>query len=92
MKIKNKLLLVPGDFRPSFLDWQIQGVLNPGGIRMRNGQIMLFVRVAEGPPHDPNESYKCPVIISRKEYKTTTETIPIKRISKINYQNICETK
>src|SRR3989344_4665639 len=73
MIIETKLLLTPPMFKPSFPDWKIQGVLNPGGIRMANKKICLYVRVAEAP--EKNTSIKCPMIISEKEYKEESKKV-----------------
>jgi predicted GH43/DUF377 family glycosyl hydrolase len=48
IKIKReKLLLKPQDFKPSSSKFEVIGVLNPAAVRMKNGKIMLFVRVSE---------------------------------------------
>ncbi|MFA5857264.1 MAG: glycosidase [Candidatus Pacearchaeota archaeon] len=47
MKVEEKLLLRPEDFKPYFKDWKINGIFNPGAIRDKDGKIILFIRVAE---------------------------------------------
>ena len=47
MKIEGKLLLEPKQFRPSFPEWVVKGVLNPGAARLADGRILIYVRVAE---------------------------------------------
>ena len=39
MKIEGKLLLKPEEFKPSFSNWKIVGILNPGVIRAKNKNI-----------------------------------------------------
>lgn len=67
--VKDKLLLTPKDIKPSFVDWEVKGVLNPGAIRLSNGKICLLVRVAEAPKKKAVEkgALRCPVIVSTKD-------------------------
>ena len=74
-KIKGKVLLKPKDFEPSFKSLEIQGVLNPGGIRLPNKDIVLFVRVAESSKQSYEKSTICPVMASEKQYKVKYEKI-----------------
>jgi beta-1,2-mannobiose phosphorylase / 1,2-beta-oligomannan phosphorylase len=71
MEIEDRLLLRPEDFEPSFKGWKIEGVLNPGAERMKDGRIILYVRVAEsalGHKAD-KKNYFCPIMSSKKEYR-----------------------
>jgi len=47
-RLFEKLLLRPGDFKPTRDDFEVVGVFNPGAIRL-DGQVVLLVRVAERP-------------------------------------------
>ena len=47
MKIQEKLLLKPKDFNKGSKGKKIDGVFNPAAVRMKDGRIFLFVRVAE---------------------------------------------
>ena len=47
INIVSKLLLTPEDFIPSFDNWKVEGVFNPGAVRLKDKRIMLYVRVAE---------------------------------------------
>ncbi len=60
---EEKLLLSPEDFKPSFEDWVIDGVLNPAAVRLDNGKIVLYVRVAESSP-PRGKVLRCPIIIA----------------------------
>ncbi len=76
MVFKTKLLLKPEDFKPSFNDWEIKGVLNPAAIRLPNKKIMLYVRIAESAMQRDSTTV-CPIMSSEKEYS-------------FNYQHIHE--
>lgn len=62
-----KILLKPKDFKPSYRNWEIEGVLNPGAIRLPNKKILLMARVAESCPK-LKEKDLCPLIVTKKEY------------------------
>lgn len=79
-----KVLLSPRDIPPSFPDWEVKGVLNPGGVRSDNGKIVLYARVAEAPLFQSKSYYKCPVIISEKEYEAASDKVHKKVIAKID--------
>lgn len=68
MKIKDKLLLKPENFKPSFADWEIKGVLNPAAVRLPDKKILLYVRVAESAQQKEGEMITCPIMSSEKEY------------------------
>ncbi len=76
MKILNKLLLTSNNFKPSFQEWKIDGVLNPAAIRLQNKKIMLYVRVAESYVHyDSTKPFQLPIIVSKDNYGTINEEI-----------------
>ncbi len=79
-----KLLLTPKDIEPSFPDWEVKGVLNPGGIRAKDGKIVLYARVAEAPIYKEADHYNCPVIVSENEYEASSETVHKRVIAKID--------
>jgi len=85
--MKTKLLLKKEQFEPLFKEWEITGIFNPGGVRMPNGKIVLFVRVAEGKKNTKG-THTCPTIVSHKEYKQTTHMINKKDIIKIDGNNV----
>ncbi len=62
-----KILLQPKDFKPSCRNWEIEGILNPGAIRLPNKKILLMARVAESFPK-LKEQNLCPVIVTKQEY------------------------
>lgn len=76
MKIINKLLLTPKNFKPSFEELEIDGVLNPAAIRLPNKKIVLYVRVAESYIHrDSTKPWQLPIIVSKDNYETISEEI-----------------
>lgn len=66
-----KLLLEPKDFKPSFKNWNVEGVLNPAAVRLPNKKIMLMVRVSEtGKTGYKGNSKLCPVVSEPENFKT----------------------
>ncbi len=48
LKIEKEILLLePSDFKPANKKFEIIGVFNPASLRLKNGKIVLYVRVAE---------------------------------------------
>tara|TARA_Y100000310_G_scaffold344045_1_gene454767 strand:- start:2680 stop:3750 length:1071 start_codon:yes stop_codon:yes gene_type:complete len=70
-EVESKLLLEPGDFTPSHRGWQITGVLNPGAVRMADGKICLYVRVAESA--GSSKTNVCPQIVHKGGKQMTYE-------------------
>ena len=64
--METKLLLRPENFKPTLDDWKINGVLNPGAIRLPDGKILLMVRVAESCAAKKEEGQLCPRIVPKK--------------------------
>jgi len=83
MKVEDKLLLRPEDFKPSLKNWNIDGVLNPAAIRLPDKKIMLYVRVAESSPPEKG-NVTCPVFTQRGELKTVVIPKTAKIIKKGN--------
>ncbi|MFH1290162.1 MAG: hypothetical protein ABIH92_02020 [Nanoarchaeota archaeon] len=77
-----KILLKPENIKPSFPDWEVRGVLNPGGIRLENGKILLYARVLETPTYKRKGLIKCPVIVSEEEYLASSRTVPRRKIER----------
>ncbi len=81
MKIESELLLKPENFRPSFKNWRITGVLNPAAVRLQNKKILMYVRVAEIAPDHKHGSLKVTRIVSsEKNYKVNYTDIKEKDI------------
>ena len=48
VKVKKESVLIrPCDVKPSSPEFEVLGTFNPGAIRLANGDIVLYVRVAE---------------------------------------------
>ena len=45
--IKDKVLLIPNDIKPSSNKFEVLGVLNPAAVRLNDRRILLYVRVLE---------------------------------------------
>src|SRR3989338_740785 len=75
IKIQSKLLLQPSDFTPSFNNWEVEGSLNPSAIRMSNGKIILYVRIAETAGQSHKDLQMCPRIISKKDFKVSYDKV-----------------
>ncbi|MFA5259430.1 MAG: glycosidase [Candidatus Pacearchaeota archaeon] len=73
MKVEEKLLLSPQDFRPYFKDWKLNGIFNPAAVRAKDGKIILYVRVAERFSSKNKLDY--PVILPGKERKFEIQKI-----------------
>ncbi len=52
MKIEAKTLVTPDMVKPTRKDFRMRGVFNPSAIRLKNGKVLLYARVAETPKHD----------------------------------------
>lgn len=75
MKIETKLLLTPEDIVPTTPQFRVRGALNPGGVRLPNGKIMLFARIAETPKHG-ERYFLAPRFAGKTKMKIVIEKIP----------------
>jgi beta-1,2-mannobiose phosphorylase / 1,2-beta-oligomannan phosphorylase len=67
---KEEILLVPKDIKPSSRKFEVIGVLNPGVVRLADGNIMMYVRVIEKLIHNEDEKYVySPRMIGKNEFK-----------------------
>ncbi len=66
--MEEKLLLKPNDFKPSFNDWIVKGVLNPAAVRLPDKRIVLYLRIAESTVPKEGKAMSCPIMSSEKEY------------------------
>ena len=67
LEYKNKLLLRTGDFVTSLKRMKIDGIFNPAAVRLDNGDIILYVRVAERPIKKSRRG--CPILVAKDKYK-----------------------
>lgn len=82
MKILEKVLLRPRDFKPSLKNWKIEGIFNPGAIRTADKKIVLYVRVSEQGHMENGKTMHCPVVIPGKEYELGSKKIEKAQIIK----------
>ncbi|MDO8460115.1 MAG: hypothetical protein Q7S74_03330 [Nanoarchaeota archaeon] len=79
MEIQNKLLLRPSDIKPTFSNWVVSGVFNPGAIRLPNKKIMLLARVSESVKQEEGKEV-WPLIISKDNYDVKYREISKRKI------------
>ena len=83
MGIPEKVLLHPNDFEPSLKNWKIEGIFNPGAMRLPiDKRIVLYVRVAERGHLENGKLLHCPVVIPGKEYELGSKEIEKELIEK----------
>lgn len=80
--VEERVLLKPGDIKPSVRGWIVKGVLNPAAIRLPNKKIMLYTRVAEMPKDHVGTNLKCPVIVSDSTVKSKGYKLSSAKIKK----------
>lgn len=54
---KEAVLLKPKNFKPSNKNFEVIGVINPAAVRLKSGEIVLFVRVIEKLKEGDDEKY-----------------------------------
>ena len=86
MNIETKILLRPRQIKPSFQGLKVEGIFNPGAIRLPNKKIMLLARVAEKPIKKNKKFLNCPKVIFDKPYKIYIEKFLRKEVES-EFQN-----
>lgn len=82
IKVKEvKCLLKPDDFIPSSKQFRVIGTMNPGAVRMPNGEIILYVRIIEKliPPYDRKHFYS-PRLVGKSSYKMVLDSFPLRKV------------
>ncbi len=78
---KDKLLLTPEDFKPSSKDFEILGVLNPGAVRLKDGKVLLYVRVIEKLKKLKTERYfYVPRFIGKDKFEIKIDKFPKSKV------------
>ncbi|MBU2639896.1 MAG: hypothetical protein KKG75_04300, partial [Nanoarchaeota archaeon] len=78
---KEALLLRPRDFKPSHKNLEVIGAFNPGALRLKNGDIMLYVRVAERLKKFRGRKYVySPISVSNNKYKLRIDRFRLKEV------------
>lgn len=72
MDTEAKTLVWGKDIRPSTGKFRVRGIFNPGGARLKNGDIMLYARVAETPKHGERH-FIAPKFVGTKSLKWNFE-------------------
>ena len=72
-----RLLIRPKDIKPTISSFRVRGALNPGGVRLPNGKILLMARVAETPMHG-DKFFLAPRFAGTKNSRIIIEKIPRK--------------
>jgi len=66
---KFKVLIKPEDIKPSSSKFGVLGVLNPGAARLKNGKIVLYVRVIEKlKKHEDSKYYYSPRCVGKDKF------------------------
>jgi predicted GH43/DUF377 family glycosyl hydrolase len=67
---KSKILLKPKDIKPSSNKFEVLGVFNPGAARLRDGNIILYVRIIERlKKFEDSKYYYSPRMIGKEKFK-----------------------
>jgi predicted GH43/DUF377 family glycosyl hydrolase len=74
MNVQTKLLVKPGEIRPTINAFKVRGVFNPAAIRLPDQKILLFGRVAETPFHD-ERAFIAPRFSGKKNLKIHLDSI-----------------
>jgi len=87
VKIKrDELLLDPKSIKPTSSEFEVLGVLNPAAIRLRDGNILLYVRIIEKLINNEDDNYcYSPRMVGKTEFK-----IKIDRFKKDNIEESTE--
>lgn len=74
-EMETKLLVTPKDIKPTSPNFRVRGALNPGGVRLADGKILLFARIAETPKHG-EKFFLAPRFTGNGKTKMIIEKIP----------------
>ncbi len=67
---KERVLISPKDIKPSSKDLEVIGTINPGAVRLSNGDILLYIRVIEKLIKDEdNKYYYSPRMVGENKFK-----------------------
>ena len=82
---KEEVLLTPKDLKPSSNLFEIFGTFNPGAIRLKNGDILLYVRVGEIlKKWKDTKYYYYPRFVSNTRYKIILDKFNKDKIIDVN--------
>ena len=78
---KDKLLLVPEDFKPSSNKFEVLGVLNPAAVRLKDKRILLYIRVIERLKKTKDANYfYVPRFVGKDKFKIKIDKFPKSKV------------
>lgn len=82
---KESVLITPKDIKPSSRHFKVLGVFNPGAVRLPNGDIVLYVRVAEKLTKDEDDKhYYSPRFAGKNDFSIKIDKFSKKSIVEKN--------
>ena len=67
---KEVVILKKTDFKPSTKGYRVVGAFNPGVLKLKNGDYLIYVRIAEKPKIWRKDGYYySPRFVGNKEFK-----------------------
>lgn len=74
---KEKILIDPEMIKPSSKEFEVLGVLNPAAIRLKNGKILLYVRVIEKlKKFESEKHFYSPRFVGKNNFKLIIDKFP----------------
>jgi predicted GH43/DUF377 family glycosyl hydrolase len=81
LNLKSKILIKPEDIKPSSDKFEVIGVFNPGAVRIKNGKIILYVRVMEKLKKMQDARYfYSPRMIGKKDFRIKLDKFKKKNV------------
>ncbi len=78
---KERILLKPEDIKPSSKKFEVLGVLNPGAVRLKDGRILLYVRVIEKlKKFEDSRYFYSPRMVGKKDFSLKLDKFSKKRV------------
>lgn len=88
---KEKVLITPEMIKPTSKNFSIIGTFNPAAVRLPNGDILLYVRVAEKLIKDSSKderTYYAPRYIGKKDYKIKIDKFAKEKVQSKDSESI----
>ena len=82
---KEGVLLTARDFKPSTRGFEVIGAFNPGVLKLKNGDILLYVRITERPLNWKNGDFiHSPRFVSNTKFKLRLDRFHLSEVRGIN--------
>jgi beta-1,2-mannobiose phosphorylase / 1,2-beta-oligomannan phosphorylase len=82
---KEVVILKKTDFKPSTKGYRVVGAFNPGVLKLKNGDYLIYVRIAEKPKIWRKDGYYySPRFVGNKEFKLKLDRFSKKEIAHLN--------